>query len=61
MSLTHAKLALAAAGLVIWGYGVQTGDSRANWLGIGMLAVAVMLRFFKRRPPRTESETEGDG
>ena len=61
MSLTHAKLALAAAGLVIWGFGVQTGDSRANWLGIGMLAAAAVLRFFKPRPPRAEGEAEVDG
>lgn len=51
MSLTHKKLALAAAGLVIWGYGIQTEDPRATWLGIGMLAVAAMLRFYKPRSP----------
>lgn len=51
MSLTHAKLALAAVGLVIWGYGVQTGDRNATWLGIGMLAIAAVLRFYRPRSP----------
>ena len=55
MSLTHKKLALAAAGLVIWGYGIQTEDPRATWLGIGMLTVAVLLRFIKPRPPAADA------
>ena len=49
--LTQAKLALAAAGLIIWGYGVQATAPIATWLGIGMLALAAVLRFYGRRPP----------
>ena len=50
--LTHAKLALAAAGLVIWGYGVQATAPIPTWLGIGMLAVAAALRFYRPRSLR---------
>ena len=53
MSLTHTKLALAAAGLVIWGYGIQAGEPFPTWLGIGMLVVAAALRFYKPRPPES--------
>lgn len=54
MSLTHRKLALAAAGLVIWGYGVQANEPFPTWLGIGLLAVAAALRFYKPRAPDGE-------
>ncbi len=49
--LTHAKLGLAASGLMIWGYGVKSGEPLPTWLGIGMLALAATLRFFRPRSP----------
>jgi hypothetical protein len=48
--LTIAKLAVAFAGVIVWGVGVRTGDQRINWVGIALLAVALALRFVKDRP-----------
>ena len=45
---TTTKLVLAAAGLMSWGYGIQSGQPFPKWLGIAMLAAAVVLRFVKR-------------
>ncbi len=47
---TEIQLALAAIGLVVWGYGARTDDPRLQWIGIGFFAVATALRFFKKRP-----------
>ena len=49
MSLTSAKLILAAAGLVVWGYGVQAENPVMSWLGIAMLAIAAAMRFYRPR------------
>ena len=49
--LTTAQLALAAIGVVVWGWGTRSGDSRVGWAGIIMLAVASLLRFARRRDP----------
>ena len=49
--ITTAQLALAAIGIVVWGYGTRIGDARVGWVGIAMLAAASLLRFVKRRPP----------
>jgi hypothetical protein len=47
---TEIQLALAAIGLVVWGYGARVDDRRLLWIGIGFFAAATALRFFKRRP-----------
>jgi hypothetical protein len=44
-----AKLILAASGLIIWGYGIRTGESVVQYVGIGVLVVAVLLRFYRKR------------
>ena len=49
--ITTAQVALAAIGIIVWGWGTRVGDPRVGWVGIGMLAVASALRFVKRRPP----------
>ena len=46
--LTIAKLALSIAGLVVWWYGNQAGNRVLTWVGIGLLAMAVVLRFLGR-------------
>lgn len=43
--LTIAKIALAAAGVIVWWYGNQSGQRTLAWIGIALLAVAVILRF----------------
>lgn len=48
---TEIQLALAAIGLVVWGYGVRVDDPRREWIGIAFFAAATALRFFKKRPP----------
>ena len=47
--LTSAKLILAASGFVVWGYGMRTGQSVLQYVGIGLLVTAVLLRFLRKR------------
>ena len=42
-----AKLALAGAGIVVWGLGARADNAMLRWTGIGLLAVAFLLRFAK--------------
>lgn len=52
MSLVWARFAIAAVGLLLCGYGIRVDDSVTRWVGIGFLAVALLLRFAPRsRPP----------
>jgi len=50
--LTSAKLILAASGLIIWGYGINSGQAVLRWVGIALLAAAVILRFVGRKKPQ---------
>ena len=51
-ALSQLKLGLALIGLILFGYGMRVDDNRLRWMGIGFLAAATILRFFrKRRPP----------
>jgi hypothetical protein len=55
--LNQLKLGLALIGLIIWGYGARIGHSGLQWIGIGFLAAAVVLRFMKRqeqKPPEAD-------
>ena len=47
---TRVKLLVAGAGLSVWGIGVRYGDERFRWAGIALLAIAFLLRLFRRRP-----------
>ena len=49
--LTAAKLILAASGLIVWGYGIRTQEPVLQYVGIGMMVTAVLMRFI-RRPDR---------
>jgi hypothetical protein len=52
MSLVWARFILAAIGLAICAYGIRVDDAPIRWVGIGFLAVALLLRFARRsRPP----------
>lgn len=46
-ALSQLKLGLALAGLIIWGYGVRADINWLRWIGIGFLAAAAVLRFWK--------------
>ena len=47
--LLLARLALTAIGVVVWGYGNATNQTRFMWSGMGILAIALVLRFVPRR------------
>jgi hypothetical protein len=52
ISLLWVRFALAAIGLLICAYGIRVDDAMVRWVGIGFLAVALLLRFAPRsRPP----------
>lgn len=46
---TQLKIALAAIGLVFWGYGYRVTNPTLRWIGIVFLAVAVILRLVPKR------------
>jgi hypothetical protein len=51
-SLVWVRFGVAAVGLVVCGYVIRVDDSTIRWVGIALLAVALLLRFVPRsRPP----------
>ena len=44
-----AKLALAGAGILVWGIGVRVDSAMLRWTGVGLIAAAFLLRFVKDR------------
>ena len=50
---TEIQLALTTIGLIVWGYGARTDDSRLTFVGMLFLATAFVLRFFKKKPETT--------
>jgi len=47
--VSQLKLGLALAGLILWGYGVRAEINWLRWVGIGFLAAAAVMRFWKPR------------
>ena len=47
--LTALKIAFAGAGAVVLFYGIRYDDEFIRWVGIALLAVAVLLRLFNKR------------
>jgi hypothetical protein len=43
------RLLLGAVGLLVFGYGVRVESSAVRWAGIGLIAVALALRFVRRQ------------
>lgn len=54
---TEIQLAFLVMGLIVWGYGQRTDDSRLTWIGLAFFAAATILRFVKKRP---EQEPEDE-
>ena len=55
--LNQLKLGLASIGLIVWGYGARIGHNGLQWIGIGFLCAAAVLRFVKRqkeKPPEVD-------
>ena len=50
MNLQTARLVLALVGVLVWAYAHRAGYDELRWVGIGMLAVAFILRFIRRKP-----------
>jgi hypothetical protein len=51
--LVVARLALLLAGIVLFILSIRTGLEPYRYVAIGLLAVAVILRFIDRRRPPT--------
>ena len=47
--LLIARIVLMAIGIVVWGYGNATGQQRVMYAGMGILGVALLLRFLPKR------------
>jgi hypothetical protein len=47
--LLIARLVLIGIGLVVWGYGNATSEPRFMYAGMGVLLIALLLRFAPRR------------
>jgi len=56
---TEIQLALLLIGLIVWGYGQRTDDSRLTWIGLGFFAAATVLRLLKKRSEQ-EQDREPD-
>jgi hypothetical protein len=62
--LSHIKLGLATAGVILFAYGVRAELPWLRWAGIAFLAVAAVLRFWGRRRSRDDerrSDNANDG
>lgn len=58
---TAVKLALAAAGLAAFGYGVRTESTRWRWWGIAIVGGAAALRVWRERPAGGAPPDVADG
>ena len=47
--LLVARLVLIGIGVVVWGYGNATSQPRFMYAGMGILLVALLLRFAPKR------------
>ena len=47
--LLLARLVLTGIGVAVWGYGNATGQPQIMYAGMGILAVALLMRFLPRR------------
>ena len=59
-TVNQLKIALALVGVLVWGYGVRADLSAVRWVGIALLAIAAVLRFWGRRRARP-AEDDGAG
>jgi uncharacterized membrane protein YccC len=49
MRLLIARLVLVGIGVLVWGYGNATSQPRFMYAGMGILIVALLLRFAPKR------------
>jgi len=60
MTLLGIRIVILALGLIVWGYGANVDDPQVRWIGIGMLALSLILRFFRPRQSRGPDGTPRD-
>ena len=56
--VTVAKVACALAGLGIFAYGIRTDNNVVRWVGIGLVIVAFLLRFVRKKPVEVFDDAE---
>ena len=59
-TITWVKLAVAVLGITIWAYGFSQDDSVIRWIGIAVIAIAALMRFY-RPGPRTPPDRPPPG
>jgi hypothetical protein len=47
--LLIARVVLTLIGIAVWGYGNATNQPRVMYAGMGVLAIALVMRFLPRR------------
>lgn len=47
--LLIARVVLTAIGILVWGYGNATNQPRVMYAGMGLLAIALLMRFVPKR------------
>ena len=55
-----ARTLLAAVGVVVWGYGYRVDDAQVRLAAIGILAVALLLRFVPKRWVGLDEKKQGE-
>jgi len=53
--MTRVKLGLTIMALLFFAAGMRTAEEWLRWVGIGLLAIAVLLRFVERARRRTDA------
>ena len=49
-ALPWIKVILAVVGITVWAFGYQRDDSTLRWIGIALLGIAALMRFYRPRP-----------
>ena len=53
----HVRVAVAAIGIIVWGYGLRSDDDRVRLVGIAVLAISLILRFVPKRLQQDDNES----
>ena len=48
-NLTSIRLAIAGVAIAVWGYGLKADNATLRVVAMGLLAVSLVLRFFRRK------------
>ena len=59
-ALLAARLTIAGAGILVWAYGARESLATFRWVGIGAIALAMLLRFTGPRATRDHDLEQDD-